>query len=161
MMVALFSLVRIWGECSTIHSLSAFFFFFPEGDISSCTPIPLFRPRSVHSGLASWDDCGRVFPDKLYVSWFLDMFTLHLDSGIVSPLQLCWVKDVCMCGCNLPPALLAGWLRSFTCHCGNMGMKRTPIKSQHTKLTMEKKILPPLLLGFEVATFRLRVRRSD
>ena len=34
-------------------------------------------------------------------------------------------------------------------------------KSQHTKLTLEKKILPPLLPGSELATFRSRVRRSD
>ena len=50
--------------------------------------------------------------------------------------------------------------RFFTCHCGSTGVKRTPIKSQHTKLTLEKKILPPLLLGFELATFRSRVRCS-
>ena len=35
-----------------------------------------------------------------------------------------------------------------------------PNKSQHTKLTLEKNILPPLLLGFEHATFRSRVQRS-
>ena len=34
-------------------------------------------------------------------------------------------------------------------------------KSQHRKLTPEKKILPPLLQGFEPATFRSRVRRSN
>ena len=40
-------------------------------------------------------------------------------------------------------------------------MERTPNKSRHTKLTLEKKILPPPLLpGFELATFRSRVRRS-
>ena len=27
----------------------------------------------------------------------------------VSPLQLCWVKGVCVLRCNLPPALLAEW----------------------------------------------------
>ena len=32
--------------------------------------------------------------------------------------------------------------------------------NQHTVLTLEKKILPPLLPGFELATFRSRVRRS-
>ena len=32
-------------------------------------------------------------------------------------------------------------------------------KSQHRKLTLEKKILPPLLQGFESATFQSRVRR--
>ena len=34
-------------------------------------------------------------------------------------------------------------------------------KSHHRKLTLEKKILPPLLQGFELATFRSRVRRSN
>ena len=38
-------------------------------------------------------------------------------------------------------------------------MEWTPNKSQHTKLTLEKKILSPLLPGFELATFRSRVRR--
>ena len=40
-----------------------------------------------------------------------------------------------------------------------MGAKRTPNKIQHTKLAVEKNILPPLLPGFELATFRPRVRR--
>ena len=40
-------------------------------------------------------------------------------------------------------------------------MERAPNKSQHTKLTLEKKILPPLTPGFELATFRSRVRRSN
>ena len=43
---------------------------------------------------------------------------------------------------------------------GNMGFERTPSRSEHTKLTLEKKILWPLLPGFELATFRSRVRRS-
>ena len=34
-------------------------------------------------------------------------------------------------------------------------------KIQHRKLTLEKKILPPLLQGFEPVTFRSRVRRSN
>ena len=46
------------------------------------------------------------------------------------------------------------------CHCGNTGVERTRNKSQHRKLTLAKKILPPLLQGFELATFRSRVRRS-
>ena len=32
-------------------------------EISSRTLIPLFMPGSVHSGSATWDDCGRMFPD--------------------------------------------------------------------------------------------------
>ena len=46
-------------------------------------------------------------------------------------------------------------------HCDNTGVERTPNKSQHTKLTPEKKILPRLLPKFELATFRSRVRRFD
>ena len=34
-------------------------------------------------------------------------------------------------------------------------------KSQHRKLTLEKRIFPPLQQGFEPATFRSRVRRSN
>ena len=34
-----------------------------------------------------------------------------------------------------------------------MEMERAPNESQHTKLTLEKKILPPLLPGFELTTF--------
>ena len=68
--------------------------------------------------------------------------TLCLDSGIVSPLRLRWVKGVYVFRCNLPSALLAEWPGSFTCHCSNTGVQRTPNKSQHTKLTLEKKNSP-------------------
>ena len=120
-------------------------------EISSRTLIPLFRPGSVHSGSASLDDCGRVFSDELRVGLFPRLVpTLCLDS-IVSPLRLRWVKGVCVIRCNLPPALLAEWPGSFTCHCGNTGMERTSNKNRCRKLTLEKKILLPRL---ELATFR-------
>ena len=132
-----------------------------EVEISSRALIPLFMPGSVHSSSASWDDCGPMFPDKLRVNSFPDSFpTLCLDSGIVSPLRLRWVKVVCVFSWNFPPALLAEWPGSFTFHCGNTGVERTPNKSHHTKLTLEKNVLPPLLPGFELATFRSRIRRS-
>ena len=41
------------------------------------------------------------------------------------------------------------------------GWKGYKIKSQHRKLTLEKKIVRPLLQRFEPATFRSRVRRSN
>ena len=44
--------------------------------------------------------------------------------------------------------------RVFYVSLGNTGVEWTPNKSQHTKLTLEKKILPPLLLGFELTTFQ-------
>ena len=77
---------------------------------------------------------------------------------MVSPLRLRWVKGVCVFRRNLPPALLAAEPGSSTCHCGNTGLERTPNKSQYAKLTLEKKIFPPLQPGFELATFQSRVQ---
>ena len=59
--------------------------------------------------------------------------------SIVSPLQLRLVKAVWVLRRNLSPALSEEWLGSFTCHCGNTGLERTPNKSRHRKLTPEKK----------------------
>ena len=72
-MVTFSALARIWGECSTP---APFFCFVVVGlvEISSHTLISLFKPGSVHSGSASSDDCGRVFPDELRVSSFPDRF---------------------------------------------------------------------------------------
>ena len=57
---------------------------------------------------------------------------------------------------------------AVTCHRGLLratavtrGWNGYRNKSQHRKLTPEKKILPPLQQGFEPATFRSRVRRSN
>ena len=47
------------------------------------------------------------------------------------------------------------------CHCSDTGLERIPNNSLHTKLTLEKKILPPLLPGFELATFRSQIRHSN
>ena len=140
------------------HLCFSFFFNFKE-EISLCTLIPLFRLQSVNSGSASKDNCGWELPDELHVSSFPDTFP-HYACGIVNPLWLHWVKCACVFRCNLPPAFLAEWLGSFPCHCSYMGVERTLSKSQHTKLTLEKKIVPPLLLRFKLATFCSRVQCS-
>ena len=67
------------------HSFPPALFF--KVVISSRTLIPLFKPGSVHSGSASCDDCGRMFPDKLRVSSFPDRFPHY----VVSPLRLGWL----------------------------------------------------------------------
>ena len=46
------------------------------------------------------------------------------------------------------------------CHRCNTGVEWTLNKSQHTKLTLEKKILLLLRPGFELATFQSQVHRS-
>ena len=51
------------------NSFPACTFFFFKVEISWCTQIQLFRPRSVHSVSAH---CDRVFPDELCVSLFPD-----------------------------------------------------------------------------------------
>ena len=84
------------------------------------------------------------------------MFERH----IASPLQLRWVKGVCVFFCNLSPALPAEWQRSFTCICHNTGAEPTPNKSQHRKLTVEKTIFPLILPAIESAKFWSRVLRS-
>ena len=50
--------------------------------------------------------------------------------------------------CNLPSALLSEWPGSFVCYCSNMGVERI-LKIRVRKLTLEKKILLPLLWGLE------------
>ena len=64
--VALSLLALIWKNVQpfTPHPPCTFFFFFFEVQISLHTLIPLFMPGSVHSGSASWHNCGRMFPDK-------------------------------------------------------------------------------------------------
>ena len=75
-------------------------------------------------------------------------FQLCMDKGIGNPLRPCWVKGVCTFWCNPPPAYLAERQGSFTCHRGNgTGMERTPNKSQHRKLTLEKIRSPIALAG--------------
>ena len=104
----------------------------------------------------------RVFLDELRVSSFPGKFPHYAWTAAKSAHSDFDGSKVYACfRCNLPPAHLAEWLGSFTCHCGNTEVKRTMNKSQHTKLSLEKKFLPPLLPGFELSTFRSRVRRSN
>ena len=71
-----------------------------------------------------------------------------------------WVKGVCRFRRNLPPALLAERPGSFTCHCNNTKVEETLNKTQHTNLSLKKRILLLLLLGFKLTTFRSQVQRS-
>ena len=152
MVVSLSSLATILGkQCSTLPAL---FFFLSGYQLvhNSSALYARISPQWLSQLRLLWP----MFPDKLRVSSFP---TLCMGSGIVSPLRFHWVKGVYVFRCNMPPALLAEQPGSFTCHCGNTGVERTPIKSQHTKLILGQKSLPPLLPGFELETFRSRVRR--
>ena len=168
---------RMWGFWENgrqfIRCLCFFLSFFSWMEISSCTLIPLFMPGSVHSGSASWDDCDRVFPDELHMSSFPVTFphyvpsraacelvscylpTLCLDSSIVSPLQLHWVKGVCMFRCNLPPALLAEWSGSFTCHCSDMGVEQIPNGESAHKADSGKENSPTTPVGVQTRSLSI------
>ena len=131
MVVAISSFARILGKCLTIHSRQCFPpLFFESGH-------QLISTLYAKISLQWLSELRRLWANVLWevvrevVSQSVP--TLCLDSGIVSPFPLRWVKDVCEFRCNLPPALLAEWPGSFTCHCGNTGVERTPSKSQHTK----------------------------
>ena len=81
---------------------------------------------------ATWNSCC------------LGVFCIH-DATIhhVTSCKATYVRCTCV-SCNLPPALLAEWPGSFMCCCGNTGeWNRYENRSQHRKLTLEKKILPP------------------
>ena len=90
-----------------LQIVMAFFFFF--------RPQWLSELRQMWMSIHWWIVCVLIF---------LIGSNTMLQS-MVSPLWLHWVKDVCMLRCNLPHALLPKWLESFTCHCSNMGVKRT------------------------------------
>ena len=133
--------------------------FVLEVEISSCNLHPLLRPGSVQ-----WLSETTVTECSLTICvWARFLIGSHTLPGQrhSRPLRLRWVKGICVFRFNLPSALLAECPGSFTCHCGNTGVERTPNKSQHTRLTLEKKILPPLLPVLELTTFRSRVRRSN
>ena len=49
--------------------------------------------------------------------------------------------------CNLPPALLAERPGSFTCHCRNTRVERTPNESQHKKMNSGKDHSPAVPAG--------------
>ena len=146
-------------EFSKINSRLRFFFLLLFNlEVSSRTPISLLgqdHPTVAQRAETTMADCSLTI-----CLWarFPGRFPRYACMGsIVSPFRLHWVKGVCVFRLNLPPALLADWPGSFTCHCGNTGVERTPNKSQHRKLTPEKKPPLPLLLRPELAIFRWRI----
>ena len=68
----LFTACKYFGRMFD-HSFPACAFFFESGDYLMHTT-SILMPGSLHSGSASWDNCGWVFPDKLRVSSFPDRF---------------------------------------------------------------------------------------
>ena len=159
-----FLATRIFGEgFGDAFSACAFLFlFFISGDQLAHTNSTLYArigPQWFSELRRLWPSVPRRVACEL-VS--LRGFALCLQS-VVSPLRHSWVRGVCVLMCNMPPALLAELpvvVFFYIYHCGNTGVERTPNKRQHRKFILEKKLLPPILPGFELAPFRSQVRRS-
>ena len=137
---------------------SFFFSFLKSGDHVAHTTSTLYA-KLVHSGSVSWENCGMWSLMSCMWTRFPDRFP-HCAWTAVSLLRLHWVKGVYMFRCNLPPALLAAWPEVFYMSLRKHGVEQIPNKGQHRKLTPEKKILPWLLLGFELTNFSSQARRS-
>ena len=121
--VAFSSLAWIFGECSTIHSLPAFFLFFSLWSgyklaHANSTLYAGINPQWLSGLRRLWPNVFWQVACELFSGW---VPTLYLHRGIVNPFRLRWVKGVCVFRCNLPPALLAEWPGSFTSQCGNTG----------------------------------------
>ena len=138
------------------HSFPAciFFFFFFEVEINLCTLIPLFRPGSIRSGSVSWDDCCWMFPDKLLVSLFPNRFPHYALTEAELPYSDFVGSRVLVRSCVT--CHLHFWQNDWgLLHATvvTIGVEQTQNESQHTKLTLDKKIIWPLLPEFELATF--------
>ena len=70
-------------------------------------------------------------------------------------------QGVCKFSCNPPPALLAEWLGSLCATAVTWGWNGYRNKSQHRQLTLEKKILLPLMQGFKPMTFQSWIQSSN
>ena len=79
--------------CAFLLLLMIFFFLVFEGEICSRTPVPLFRPGSVHGGLAGWRSIstGARLPGRLMFCLCKQMSWITLSS------QRTWGKELGKC----------------------------------------------------------------
>ena len=144
------------------HSFLActLFVYLFEVEISSHTLIPFFMPGLVNNVSASWDDCSRMFPNKLRLSLFPDRFPHYAWTVALSAhSDFVGLKVYACLGVTCHLHFWQGdW--GLLCAAAVTWVEQTPNKSQHTKLILEKKIRPPLLLGFKLTTFQSQVRCS-
>ena len=85
----------------------------------------------------------------------------HTKPGQHSQDSLTSSSQGCMFNCNLQPSLFTEWPGSLMCDCSNTGVEQTKNKSQHRKLTVERKVFPLLLPWIEPVLFWSRVWYSD
>ena len=109
-----------------------YFFLFFKVEISSCKKWRLAQANWFHSlgqdqstvvQQAERTITMRSLTSCMWAHFLIDSHTLpgqrHNQPTPTSMGKGC--ITVCVFRCNLPPSLLAKWLGSFTCHCGNTG----------------------------------------
>ena len=82
------------GEGRFDESFPACTFFFKQWKSARAHQFQLFRPRSVHNGSSSREDCRQAFADELRVSsvsWLVP--TLGLDSNGYTTKSVSWPKQ--------------------------------------------------------------------
>ena len=95
LVLAFSSLARSLGECSAIHSPSALFIFLKWRLVRAHLFHTLGQDQSTVAQRAETRIAERSLTSACEsVSW--KVLTLCLDSGIVNPLRLRWVKGVCV-----------------------------------------------------------------
>ena len=103
------------------------------------TLISVFRPGSVYSGSASWEDCDRMFlRNSVWARFLIGCYTMPEQRySLPAPTSL---DQGCMRVLGVT-CHLRFWQNdrgSLKCLFGNTGLECTPNKSQHTKLTGEE-----------------------
>ena len=131
-------------------------------EINSRTLILLFRPGSVHSGSTSLEYYGRVFPDQLHVSSFLDRLR-HCAWTAAQSAHSDFVGSR-MYACLGVTCHLHFWqndwgLLRVTAVTWRWNGHRIRV-SKHSR-PRKRKFSHLLLPGFELATFRSQVRHSN
>ena len=152
MFIELASCGKTFDELFSTCAVLGFVFKWRTADVHQ---FHSFRPRLVHSGSVSWDNCGRVSPNELQLGSHTmpgqhSQPTLPTDFvrlmvyaclAVICHLHL-WQNDWGLLHVTAVAQEWNGYL----------------YKSQHEQLTLEQKILLLLLLEIKPSTFQSRVR---
>ena len=144
--------VACGSEMVTVAFYNAFWIFTSVGYLQRCLIVTWMVPHET-AAVSAHVLCTPYNHAPCHVTTMHHVTLLHAKP---------YMYGACVFSCNLPPALLAEWLGSFTCYCGNTERYRKT--SQHREFTLEEnkllKIIPRLLPRLEPATFWSRVRGS-
>ena len=132
-MVVAFSSPGFWENDNSFPACASFFFSFLKlrWGLTDCFhSLGQDQSTVAQSVELTVAKCSLMSMCEL-ISWYVP----HYAWGMVSPLWLHWVEDVCVFRCNLPPKLLAEWPGSFTCHCRHISINSPVLYQQAVPVT--------------------------